>query len=126
MPTSARVAPLGRDGLPHLPRPAARSEVASIMGDSEKIRMGDTEKQRRACDLYVQLVSAYVAEVDQELVGQVTGDVVADLRSDPELCAAFLYLVGVGFDACLGRISEGTGIPRTDLLSSVVSAYVHE
>lgn len=106
-----RVPRLRRDRLPHLPGTGARRVLALVMVDDAKIRMGDAEKQRRACDLYVQLVSAYVVEVDKELVGQVTGDVVAEIRSDPELCAAFLYLVGVGFDACLGRISEGTGIP---------------
>ena len=96
------------------------------MVDGDKIGLGDDEKQRRAVDLYLQLVSAYVLENDKELIGQVTGDVLADIRSDPQLCAAFLYLVGVGFDALLGRISEGSGIPPADLLASVVRTYTEE
>jgi hypothetical protein len=85
---------------------------------AERIGLGDDATQRRAVDLYRQLVAVYTLERDDpDLVGQVTGDVLAEIREDPQLCAAFLYLVGVGFDALVSRISEGTGIPKVTLVS---------
>lgn len=77
----------------------------------EKISLGDEAIQQHAVDLYRQLTAAYTLHTDKGLIGQVTGDVLAEIRADPSLCASFLYLVGTGFKALMERIAEGTGIP---------------
>jgi hypothetical protein len=91
---------------------------------ADRLGLGDDDTQRRAVDLYRQLVGVYTLERDDpDLVGQVTGDVLAEIREDPQLCAAFLYLVGVGFDALVSRISDGTGVPKAAIVSDAFTWY---
>ncbi len=93
---------------------------------TDKISLGDDETQLRASELYRQLVSAYTLHTNKEMIGQITGDVLAEIRADPELCASFLYLVGVGFQALTLRISEGTGIPVDELVSDAFMRFETE
>lgn len=104
--------------------PSSRPTSARLTLVADKrISTGDDDTQDRAVDLYRQLTTAWTLGPDEEVVGQITGDVLAEIREDPELCAAFLTFVGVGFQALVGQLAAAKGVSVEEMLPAAWLAY---